>query len=40
MGFFLRLIGCARLRWRRLLVALVCMALGASFEAEPAVPRG
>ena len=39
LGLLLRLIGCVRPRWRRLLVALVCMVLGASFDAGPAVPR-
>ena len=36
MGVFLRLIGYVRPCWRRLLGALVCMALGASVDAEPA----
>ncbi len=36
MGVFLRLIGHVRPCRRRLLAALVCMALGASVDAEPA----
>ena len=35
MSLFLRLTGYVRPCRRRLLVALVCMALGASVDAEP-----